>query len=130
MDRLRQAFLLARLVIWCALFWFIFDGLPHIAAWRQRGTTPAAPAKPAGFTLSLTITPSAIQPGQPATLCYEVTGARSFTLAPLPPNFSNAPRACLPVSPQATTRYTLTATDALNSKLSRSLPLTVQPAAR
>lgn len=131
MDRWRQALLLGRLVVWCALFWFILDGLPYIAAWRQRlSTPPARHPPPAGFEVSLTLQPTSIRAGQPATLCYQVTGADDFTLDPRPPEFTDTSKGCLPVSPQATTRYTLNATDALHSKLSKSVLLTVEPAAR
>lgn len=131
MDRWRQALLLGRLVVWCALFWFILDGLPYIAAWRQRLSAPPARTRPpVGFAVSLTLQPSSIRSGQPATLCYQVTGATAFTLDPRPPGFADAPKACLPVSPQATTRYTLSAADALRSKLSKSVLLTVESAAR
>ncbi len=135
MDRWRQTLLLGRLVLWCAMFWFIFDGLPYIAAWRQRMSGPAprnaaqpAPAAQGLSIVSFTLTPAAIQPGASANLCYEVLNAASFSLDPPHPAFTHAPNACLPVSPAATTRYTLTASGARRSKVSRSLLLTVQPA--
>ena len=134
MDRWRQAALLARFVLLCAALWVVLDGLPYILAWRQRIMAPAPTPKPrpaAGLGIPVfRLTPTAIGPGASATLCYEVTGAAAFTLDPLPAGFAGAPKACLPVSPSSTTRYTLTASDVHRSRVSRSIVLQVQPAAR
>lgn len=123
MDRWRQALLIGRLVVWCALFWIILEGLPHIANWNRR--TAPAPAPPESFSISLTVTPATIAPGQSATLCYQALRATTFFLEPSPPGFPAGARACLAVSPPETTRYTFTATDALQNRLTKTVRLTV-----
>jgi hypothetical protein len=57
------------------------------------------------------VTPSTIDPGSSAKLCWQVTGATSITILPGIGSNLNA-NDCATVSPSATTTYTLTATNA------------------
>ena len=57
------------------------------------------------------VTPSTIDPGSSAKLCWQVTGATSISITPGIGSNLNA-NDCATVSPSATTTYTLTATNA------------------
>jgi hypothetical protein len=57
------------------------------------------------------VTPSTIDPGSSAKLCWQVTGATSISILPGIGSNLNA-NDCATVSPSATTTYTLTATNA------------------
>ena len=57
------------------------------------------------------VTPTTIDPGSSAKLCWQVTGATSISVQPGVGSNLNA-NDCATVSPSATTTYTLTATNA------------------
>ena len=71
--------------------------------------------------------PGAIRRGDEAALCYGVSNAKTVTLEPkgsedVWPSLNR----CLEVSPNKTTTYTLTASDAAGHKKTATLTLTVQ----
>ena len=64
--------------------------------------------------------------GEEVDLCYGVSNAKTVTLVPQPnavwPSYSR----CVQVSPQKTTTYTLTVTDAAGNTKSASLTVEVR----
>jgi hypothetical protein len=109
-----------------------------VGAVTLNGSTTVSPAQTTTYTLSATssdgktvtapvtvtvstgsipqivvfvVTPSTIDPGSSAKLCWQVTGATSIAIQPGIGSNLNA-NDCATVSPSATTTYTLTATNA------------------
>ena len=109
-----------------------------VGAVTLNGSTTVSPAQTTTYTLSATssdgktvtapvtitvstgtvpqivvfvVTPSTIDPGSSAKLCWQVTGATSISITPGIGSNLNA-NDCATVSPSATTTYTLTATNA------------------
>jgi hypothetical protein len=109
-----------------------------VGAVTLNGSTTVSPAQTTTYTLSATssdgktvtapvtvtvstgtipqivvfvVTPSTIDPGSSAKLCWQVTGATSIAIQPGIGSNLNA-NDCATVSPAATTTYTLTATNA------------------
>jgi outer membrane protein OmpA-like peptidoglycan-associated protein/uncharacterized cupredoxin-like copper-binding protein len=109
-----------------------------VGAVTLNGSTTVSPAQTTTYTLSATssdgktvtapvtitvstgtvpqivvfvVTPSTIDPGSSAKLCWQVTGATSIGIQPGVGSNLNA-NDCATVSPSATTTYTLTATNA------------------
>lgn len=83
------------------------------------------------FTLSLSVTPATITPGQQATLSWQVSGGTTPTLA-----IDNGvcascalPQGTATVSPAATTTYTATATAPDGTPIKQTATLTVSTAA-
>lgn len=70
--------------------------------------------------------PGLVSRGENVDLCYGVSNAKSVTLVPQPnavwPSYSR----CVKVSPQKTTTYTLTVTDAAGQTKSASLTVEVR----
>ena len=76
--------------------------------------------------LAFYASPGLIHRGESIDLCYGVSNAKSVTLEPQPnavwPSYSR----CVKVSPQKTTTYTLTVTDAAGQTKSASLTVEVR----
>jgi len=70
-------------------------------------------------------TPTAIQRGGSAQLCYDVGNAKAVTLDPPAGDVWPSHNRCLDVSPKKTTTYTLTIADASGKSASQSVQLEV-----
>lgn len=74
--------------------------------------------------------PPVVSPGERVLLCYGVEEAEAVRIEPevepLKPSYSR----CIPVTPRATTRYTLTAEGAGGGSVTSSVTVTVQGAGR
>lgn len=88
-----------------------------------QGFPGAAPPRAPVLIQALTAEPVAIEPGQSATLRWEVLNAYAVTMAPDPGNV--ALRGTQHITPAATTTYTLTATGA-NGDVTRAVTVTVR----
>ena len=96
----------------------------HAQAPRSpQGFPGAAPPRAPVLIQALTAEPAAIEPGQSATLRWEVLNAYAVTIAPDPGNV--ALRGTQHIAPAATTTYTLTATGA-NGDVTRTVTVTVR----
>ncbi|HKV03517.1 MAG TPA: peptidoglycan-associated lipoprotein Pal [Candidatus Acidoferrales bacterium] len=84
---------------------FIGGCKKHVAA-----TPPPPPAPPAQPTVTLNATPTAVNPGQAATLAWSSTNATDLDIEPGVGKV--APQGSTPVSPTQSTTYTITATGA------------------
>ena len=69
--------------------------------------------------------PSTIQPGSHATLCYGVNGAKTVRIEPPVEAVWPAVSRCLQVTPRKDTEYKLIAEDAAGHSVSRSFVLKV-----
>ena len=76
--------------------------------------------------LAFYASPGLVHRGEEVDLCYGVSNAKTVTLVPQPnavwPSYSR----CVQVSPQKTTTYTLTVTDAAGNTKSASLTVEVR----
>lgn len=76
--------------------------------------------------LAFYASPGLVSRGEEVDLCYGVSNAKTVTLVPQPnavwPSYSR----CVKVSPQKTTTYTLTVTDAAGNTKSSSLTVEVR----
>ena len=70
--------------------------------------------------------PGAIQKGESVQLCYGVANAKTVKLEPQPNAVWPSYARCVSVSPQRTTTYTLTISDASGNTKMQSLQVTVE----
>jgi hypothetical protein len=74
----------------------------------------------------LYVSSAIIHRGESAQLCYDVSNAKSVTLDPPEGEVWPSHFRCLELSPQKTTTYTLTISDATGESLSQSVQLQVR----
>lgn len=77
--------------------------------------------------LNFYASPGAIKRGQPATMCYGVSGTKAVHIEPGVEPVKPAITNCLQVSPRKTTQYTLTAEDGKGHTATESFSLQVVP---
>ncbi len=88
----------------------------------------AADAAPWGNDLRILTfysTAAALARGQKAQLCYGVANAKVVKLDPAVDEVWPSPSRCLEISPERTTRYTLTAEDAKGHSVTQSVEVQV-----
>ena len=99
------------------------------AAEQRRNADRAAVEQLGGSELAIRafyVSPSVIERGQSAQLCYDVANAKTVTLEPPSGDVWPSHNRCLALSPKETTTYTLTIADATGKSASQSIELKVQ----
>ena len=76
--------------------------------------------------LSLSLSQGAIHRGESAQLCYGVSNAKTVTISPSIGELRPSVYRCVDVSPQADTKYTLTANDGQGNSDSQSIEIKVE----
>jgi hypothetical protein len=75
---------------------------------------------------ALYVSPSVIQPGSPAQLCYDVANAKTVTLDPPVAEVWPSHSRCIDLKAKSSTTYTLTIMDAAGTSTSQSVELKVK----
>jgi hypothetical protein len=99
------------------------------AAEERRNEDRAAVEQLGGSELAiraLYVSPSAIERGQTAQLCYDVANAKTVTLDPPAGEVWPSHNRCVDLSPKQTTTYTLTIADATGKSATQAIDLKVQ----
>ncbi len=141
-PRRKNALLYSSIVLVCVAFYVAFVLLTRFESNREyarRAAAQKAAEKRAedrrtfeqlgGSELairSLYISPGIIEHGQKAQLCYDVANAKTVTLNPPAGEVWPSHSRCVDLSPQKTTRYTLTIGDASGQTASQSVELQVR----
>lgn len=71
--------------------------------------------------------PGVLSPGETGKLCYGVMSAKAVVLDPPVERLHPSLARCFEVSPEKTTTYTLTATDATGTSVSQAVTVEVSP---
>jgi len=99
------------------------------SARKQRDSDRATLEQLGGKNLAIQTfyaSPAAIHKGESVQLCYGVANAKTVKLEPQPNAVWPSYARCVSVSPQETTTYTLTVTDASENTLKQSLQVRVE----
>lgn len=136
MKRWQSWLQLGNLLLLIVTAWLLIDGMPNLLRWRAvRDSAPVKrpeafdwvdPAKGLGI-INFYAYPGAIAEGETTSVCYGVMNAKAVKVDPPVAELSPSFNRCFEVSPERTTRYTLTAEDAKGRVLSRSFELIVEP---
>ncbi|MBN9663473.1 MAG: hypothetical protein J0H49_35060 [Acidobacteria bacterium] len=136
MKRWQSWLQLGNLLLLIVTAWLLIDGMPNLLRWRAaRNAAPVKrpeafdwvdPAKGLGI-INFYAYPGAIAEGETTSVCYGVMNAKAVKVDPPVTELSPSFNRCFEVSPERTTRYTLTAEDAKGRTLSRSFDLIVAP---
>lgn len=93
---------------------------------KVQGRRAAAAAEPAGMIQLFAASATEVPAGQPVTLCYGLTGAKSARIDPQPGAVPVLEKNCLRIGPAVTTTYTLVVEAPDNRTEREQLTITVK----